>query len=56
MGQLLAKFPHAQFVIVGVLGPNSNAHSSNEFLHIDFTKKLICCISYILHSIAQHSH
>lgn len=41
-------FPESQFVVTGVLGPQSNAHGPNEFLHIDFTKKLTCCVSLIL--------
>ncbi|EGR30789.1 hypothetical protein IMG5_123770 [Ichthyophthirius multifiliis] len=48
MGLLQRLFPKAQFVVTGVLGPNSNAHGPNEFLHIPFTKKLICCIAKIL--------
>jgi acetylornithine deacetylase/succinyl-diaminopimelate desuccinylase-like protein len=34
MGMLGAAFPRAQFVVTGVLGPHSNAHGPNEFLHI----------------------
>ena len=34
MGMLGRAFPKAQFVVTGVLGPNSNAHGPNEFLHI----------------------
>ncbi len=34
MGMLGAKFPKAQFLITGVLGPKSNAHGPNEFLHL----------------------
>jgi acetylornithine deacetylase/succinyl-diaminopimelate desuccinylase-like protein len=34
MGMLGSKFPDAQFLITGVLGPHSNAHGPNEFLHI----------------------
>jgi acetylornithine deacetylase/succinyl-diaminopimelate desuccinylase-like protein len=34
------RFPRAQFVITGVLGPQSNAHGPNEFLQIDYAKKL----------------
>lgn len=48
MGMLGAKFPHAQFVITGVLGPNSNAHGPNEFIHIEYAKKLTACITDIL--------
>ena len=48
MGMLGEKFPQAQFVITGVLGPESNAHGPNEFLHVPFAKDLTCCIAYIL--------
>lgn len=48
MGMLGQKFPNAQFVITGVLGPESNAHGPNEFLHLPTAKKLTCCIAYVL--------
>jgi len=48
MAMLGKRFPSAQFVIKGVLGPQSNAHGPNEFLQIPYTKKLTCCISYVL--------
>ncbi len=49
MSMLGEKFPEAQFVITGVLGPHSNAHGPNEFLHLDMVKKLTACVAYILH-------
>jgi acetylornithine deacetylase/succinyl-diaminopimelate desuccinylase-like protein len=48
MGMLGEKFPEAQFVITGVLGPQSNAHGPNEFLHLPTGKKLTCCVASIL--------
>ena len=48
MAMLGEKYPEAQFVITGVLGPNSNAHGPNEFLHIPYAKKLTCCIASII--------
>lgn len=51
MGMLGEKFPAAQFLITGVLGPGSNAHGPNEFLHIPTAKKLTCCVAEI---IAKH--
>lgn len=48
MGMLGRKFPKAQFVVTGVLGPNSNAHGPNEFLHIEYAKKLTACITHVL--------
>ena len=49
MGMLGEKFPEAQFVITGVLGPRSNAHGPNEFLHLEMVKKLTACVAYIIH-------
>ena len=48
MAMLGEQFPAAQFVVTGVLGPNSNAHGPNEFLHIPFAKKLSASIALIL--------
>lgn len=51
MAMLGEFFPEAQFMITGVLGPNSNAHGPNEFLHIPFVKKLTTCVARV---IADH--
>jgi acetylornithine deacetylase/succinyl-diaminopimelate desuccinylase-like protein len=48
MAMLGQKFPKTQFVVTGVLGPHSNAHGPNEFLHIPFAKKLSACIAQVL--------
>ncbi len=48
MGMLGEKFPAAQFLITGVLGPQSNAHGPNEFLHIPTGKKLTCAVASII--------
>jgi acetylornithine deacetylase/succinyl-diaminopimelate desuccinylase-like protein len=48
MGMLGEKFPEAQFLITGLLGPNSNAHGPNEFLHIDKGKRLTSCVAQVL--------
>ena len=48
MAMLGEKFPGTQFVVTGVLGPHSNAHGPNEFLHIGFAKKLSACIATVL--------
>ena len=53
MGMLGEQFPDAQFMITGVLGPHSNAHGPNEFLHLDMVKKLTACVSYVLHSFSK---
>jgi len=41
-------FPQAQFMITGVLGPQSNAHGPNEFLHIPFARKLTTCVARVI--------
>ena len=52
MGMLGEKFPEAQFLITGVLGPQSNAHGPNEFLHIATARKLTSCVTSV---IADHA-
>ncbi len=49
MAMLGEKFPEAQFLITGVLGPGANAHGPNEFLHLEYAKKVSTCIGLILH-------
>src|SRR5262249_52498685 len=51
MAMLGEKFPAAQFLITGVLGPHSNAHGPNEFLHVPTAKKLTCAVAHV---IADH--
>jgi acetylornithine deacetylase/succinyl-diaminopimelate desuccinylase-like protein len=48
MAMLGAQFPRAQFLITGVLGPHANAHGPNEFLHIDYAKRLTACVADVL--------
>ncbi|MFL6246615.1 MAG: M20 family metallopeptidase [Thermoanaerobaculia bacterium] len=48
MGMLGAKYPDAQFLITGVLGPHSNAHGPNEFLDVEYAKKLTACVAQVL--------
>ncbi|OGT73600.1 MAG: peptidase M20 [Gammaproteobacteria bacterium RIFCSPLOWO2_02_FULL_56_15] len=48
MGMLGERFPEAQFLITGVLGPQANAHGPNEFLHIPTAKKLSCCVAEVI--------
>lgn len=53
MAMLGARFPRAQFLITGVLGPRSNAHGPNEFLHLPTAKKLTCCVAQVLTETAD---
>ena len=48
MAMLGEKFPQAQFVVTGVLGPHSNAHGPNEFLHIPTGKRISVVIAQVL--------
>jgi len=48
MAMLGERFPRAQFVITGVLGPRSNAHGPNEFLHLATGARLTACVAQIL--------
>jgi len=53
MYMLGEKFPKAQFCITGVLGPGSNAHGPNEFLHLPTARKLTLCVADVLAVHAQ---
>jgi acetylornithine deacetylase/succinyl-diaminopimelate desuccinylase-like protein len=48
MGMLGARYPEAQFLITGVLGPHSNAHGPNEFLHLETGKNVTACVAQVL--------
>jgi acetylornithine deacetylase/succinyl-diaminopimelate desuccinylase-like protein len=52
MAMLGEKFPAAQYLITGVLGPGSNAHGPNEFLHVPTGKNLTCAVAHV---IADHA-
>jgi acetylornithine deacetylase/succinyl-diaminopimelate desuccinylase-like protein len=53
MYMLGEKFPKAQFCITGVLGPGSNAHGPNEFLHLPTARRLTLCVADVLAEHAQ---
>jgi acetylornithine deacetylase/succinyl-diaminopimelate desuccinylase-like protein len=48
MAMLGEMFPDSQFVVTGVLGPHSNAHGPNEFLHIPTGKRVTQVIAQVL--------
>lgn len=48
MAMLGEKFPKTQFVVTGVLGPHSNAHGPNEFLHIPTGKRVSMAVAMII--------
>ncbi|MEO8132912.1 MAG: M20/M25/M40 family metallo-hydrolase [Betaproteobacteria bacterium] len=51
MGMLGVKFPHAQMLVTGVLGPKSNAHGPNEFLHVPYAKRLTAAVAVVLAAV-----
>ena len=51
MGMLGAKFPDAQMLVTGVLGPKSNAHGPNEFLHIEYAKKVTAATALVISAL-----
>ncbi len=55
MAMLGEKFPQAQFVVTGVLGPHSNAHGPNEFLHIPTARRVSLVIAQVLADHAARS-
>ncbi len=52
MAMLAQRFPRAEFVVTGVLGPQSNAHGPNEFLHLPTAERLTQCVADL---IADHA-
>lgn len=52
MAMLSERFPSTQFLVTGVLGPHSNAHGPNEFLHIEYAKRLTAAVAHVL---ARHA-
>jgi acetylornithine deacetylase/succinyl-diaminopimelate desuccinylase-like protein len=48
MGMLGERFPQTQFFVTGVLGPQANAHGPNEFLHLEYAKRLTACVAHVL--------
>jgi hypothetical protein len=53
MGMLGLRFPEAQFLVVGVLGPGANAHGPNEFLDLPTARRLTACVAGILQAHAR---
>jgi acetylornithine deacetylase/succinyl-diaminopimelate desuccinylase-like protein len=55
MAMLGEKFPDAQFVITGVLGPESNAHGPNEFLHLPTAEGVTASVAHVLSAHAERT-
>jgi acetylornithine deacetylase/succinyl-diaminopimelate desuccinylase-like protein len=48
MHMLGARFPAAQFLITGAMGPGSNAHGPNEFLDLPTSARVTACAAAVL--------
>ena len=48
MSMLQKGFPQAQMMVCGVLGPKSNAHGPNEFLHVPYGKRLTASVAQVM--------
>ncbi len=48
MNMLSEGFPKAQMMVCGVLGPKSNAHGPNEFLHVPYAKRLTAAVAQVV--------
>jgi acetylornithine deacetylase/succinyl-diaminopimelate desuccinylase-like protein len=48
MNMLSQGFPTAQMMVCGVLGPRSNAHGPNEFLHVPYAKRLTAAVAEVI--------
>ncbi len=55
MSMLGERFPQAQFLITGVLGPHSNAHGPNEFLHLATAMRVTAAVASVLHDHFERS-
>jgi acetylornithine deacetylase/succinyl-diaminopimelate desuccinylase-like protein len=54
MNMLSTGFPKAQMMVCGVLGPKSNAHGPNEFLHVPYAKKLTAAVAQVIAAAAKN--
>jgi acetylornithine deacetylase/succinyl-diaminopimelate desuccinylase-like protein len=55
MAMLGRRFPAAQFLITGLIGPKANAHGPNECLHVPYAKKLTACVAHVLAAHARRA-
>ena len=56
MNMLSQGFPNAQMMVCGVLGPRSNAHGPNEFLHVPYAQRLTAAVAQVISRMPQAGH
>lgn len=55
MGLLAQKYPRAQFLVTGALGPDSNAHVPDEWLHVEQATRVTEAVALLLNAHATGS-
>jgi acetylornithine deacetylase/succinyl-diaminopimelate desuccinylase-like protein len=55
IGMLAERYPGTQFLVTGVLGPGSNAHGPNEFLHLGAVRSVTGCVARVLEAHGTQS-
>ncbi len=53
IGMLAAKYPEAQIIVTGVLGPGSNAHGPNEFVDLPTAERLTAALAGIIDATSR---
>ncbi|MGJ7901744.1 M20/M25/M40 family metallo-hydrolase [Lysobacter sp. 1R34A] len=55
LAMLGERYPRVQFVVTGVLGPQSNAHGPNEFLHLPTARRITAAVACLLHDAGKQA-
>jgi acetylornithine deacetylase/succinyl-diaminopimelate desuccinylase-like protein len=55
MSMLGDRFPTAQFIVTGVLGPHANAHGPNEFLDLPMARKVTASLAMVLDAAGRRA-
>ena len=50
LAELASRFPNAQFLVTGVLGPDANAHGANEMLDLKMARSLTAAVAHVIAS------
>lgn len=54
LSELEIMFPSTNILALGIIGEKSNAHGPDEGMNLDYTKRLLCCVSHLLTTIAAN--
>lgn len=53
LGMLAERHPQAQYLVTGILGPDSNAHAPNESLEVEAAKRITCCLAEVISDVGR---